>query len=166
MYEFNGFNNSESLINCWKKKKKKRSISPEFFLPFQVAPSRNLSREGEGFIILGDSKSPFSPRNASESLGEEGRSLSFEPSKVLKAWNIDSRIVPSKVENVTESKGVCNSYGNFTARNFSIVCATSCGPLAASLGPISRREKCHLNEIEMKKERGFPCKGREEKGRL
>lgn len=88
-----------------------------------------------------------------ESLGEEGRSLSFEPSKVLKAWNIDSRIVPSKVENVTESKGVCNSYGNFIARNFSIVCATSCGPLAASLGPISRREKCHLNEIEMEKER-------------
>lgn len=165
MYEFNGFNNSESLINCWKKRRKGSIDFPRVLSSIPTrAFSQSLSRGG-GIHNPGRLEISLLPSKCLRVIGGGGQ-VSFEPSKVLKAWNIDSRIVPSKVENVTESKGVCNSYGNFTARNFSIVCATSCGPLAASLGPISRREKCHLNEIEMKKERGFPCKGREEKGRL
>lgn len=66
---------------------------------------------------------------------------------------------------------VCNSYGNFTARNFSMVSATSCGPcwMESSTSDLdfSTREKCHLNEIERerrKKPGGFPGgEGREEK---
>lgn len=47
MYEFNGFNNSESLINCWKKRRKGSIDFPRVLSSIPTrAFSQSLSRGG------------------------------------------------------------------------------------------------------------------------